>query len=331
MKLSIKEIANMANVSKATVSRVINDKPDVSDKTREKIFKIMKEMDYTPNEHARNLSLGIVKTVALIVPSDNPMYIDIVRRINKKLFENNMDLLFYITNHSQDTEKKQLKELKTKNLAGLIYIKSEESDNSTLELLSDLKIPIVIMSNDDIKTDYDQLYIDEIELSYNAAKCLVEEGHTKIAFLSTPLNLNYEKKRYKGALKAMENKKDCLNNFKCYFANEVTIEQGKKLAEKIFNDGYSVICSLSNILTLGVIKYLNEVGKNINDISIVSFGHLDLLNKVGYNISTVWLSNQKISESAVKLIINRIEKPKSKIKKISLKPYIVLRGSEKKD
>ncbi|MTI69210.1 MAG: LacI family transcriptional regulator [Firmicutes bacterium] len=330
MKVSIAEIAKRANVSKATVSRVLNDKPDVSEKTRKKIFKIIDELNYIPNETARNLSLGIVKTVALIVPSENPVYIDIVRKINNKLFEKDMDLLFYITDHNPELEKKQLRKLKGKNLAGLIYIKSPESDNSVLEFLDKLKFPKIVITEEDIDTKYDQVYFDERLISYQCADILLNEGHKNIAYLSTPLNLNYEKKRYDGIIKALENNKEDLDTHNFYFPKSVIIKEGYEMTKKILDTDITAICSLSNILTFGCIKAFKEMNVKINDnISLISFGELGIVNDIGYNITTVWISNEELSKVVVDLICRRIENPNCEKRKIELKPNINLRGSEK--
>lgn len=330
MKVSIDEIAKKAGVSKATVSRVINDKPDVSDKTREKIFQLMDDLNYIPNEAARNLSLGIVKTVALIVPSENPVYIDLIRRVNNSLFEKDMDLLFYISNHNPELEKKQLKRLKGKNLAGLIYLKSAESDNEILNYLSNFNFPCIIISEEELNTDYDHVYFDEREISYKCAEILIKEGHEKIAYLSTPLNLNYEKKRYDGVVKALEDYEQNLNTHNFYFPEKVTIDEGYRLTKEILESDVTAICSLSNILTFGAIKALNEKGYCDNQISMVSFAELGIVNQIGFDITTVWISNEQLSKDVMNILMRRINnnETKEKIKK-KIKTNIISRNSEK--
>ncbi|MGM0438501.1 MAG: LacI family DNA-binding transcriptional regulator [Bacillota bacterium] len=331
MSISINEIAKKANVSKATVSRVLNDKPDVSDRTREKIFKIIEENNYVPNESARNLSLGIVNTVAMIVPSDNPSYINIIKRVNKRLFEKNMDLLFYVTNHNSELELKQLKKLEEKNLAGLIYIKSLESSNSDVEkYLDELNFPILLINSKiDVDLHFDQICYDEFDISYTCVQKLVDAEHKNISILSTPLNLNYEKTRYNGILKALNDNNISIDKTNVYYPEEITIQEGYRLSKEILKGDNKVICSLSNILTLGLIKAINEMNLKISDYSIISYGELDTLNKVGYNLSTIWLSVDDLVEKIIKTIFYRMKNPNKDSKKVILDKQINLKGSER--
>lgn len=331
MSISIKEIAKKANVSKATVSRVLNDKPDVNDKTRKRIFRIMEENNYVPNESARNLSLGIVNTVAMIVPSDNPSYINIIKRVNNKLFKKNMDLLFYVTNHNPELELKQLKKLKEKNLAGLIYIKSLESSNNDVEkYLDKLNFPILLINSQvNVDSDFDQICYDEFDISYTCIQKLIDADHKNISILSTPLNLNYEKTRYNGILQALNDNNIPIDKSKIYYPEEITLEEGYRLSKDLLNDNNKVICSLSNILTLGLVKAVNEMNLEISDYSIISYGELDTLNNIGYNFSTVWLSTDELVDKIIKMIFYRMKNPEKDSKKVLLNKEIKLRGSER--
>lgn len=331
MKISIKEIAEKAGVSKSTVSRVLNKKDNVREKTRKKVLKIMDELDYVPNERARNLSLGINNNIALIVPSDNPIYLDIIQKLNKKLFDLNMSLLFYITDHNPDIEKELLEKLKSKSLGGLIYIKSPETNLDNISNLDKLNIPTVLVVDKEIDSEYDQINYSEKEISAKCVKLLLSENHQKIAYLCTPLNLQYEKKRYEGIIDTLIKYDIEIDMTDFYFVDNVNIEEAYKLTKNIINkDKYTAIYSSSNILAMGVLKAFKEKNLTLSkDISLVSHGDLNVYNKIGYDITTVSISSQKLSRIAINLLFERMKNPGKDIEKIELNINPDLRGSEK--
>lgn len=331
MNISIKEIANKANVSKATVSRVINNKENVSEKTRNKIIKIMKEFEYVPDEKARNLSLGINNNIALIIPSDNSLYLSIVKKMNKALFKHNLSLLFYITDHNPELEKDLLDRLKRKSLGGLIYIKSPETNLDNIGNLDKLNIPTVVIADEAVDSKFDQINYSEKEISAKCVDILLKEGHKKIAYLCTPLKLKYEKKRYEGIIDTIINTGSKINMEDFYFTDEVTIEEGYRLTKKIIETkDYEAIYSSSNVLTMGILKLFKEknieLGKNI---SLVSHGDLEAYNNIGYKITTVSISSDKLTEVSVDLLLERFKNRKRNFQKIELEIKPQIKGSEK--
>lgn len=331
MNISIKEIAKKAGVSKATVSRVLNKKENVKKETEQKVLKIMNDLGYVPDERARNLSLGINNNIAIIVPSDNPIYINIIQKINKKLFNLNMSLLFYITNHNPEVENELLNKLKSKSLGGLIYIKSPETNFDNTDDLDKLNIPIVLVVDEDINSGYDQINYSEKEISAKCVELLINEKHQKIAYLCTPLNLQYEKKRYEGIIDTLIRFDKEINMTNFYFVNDVTIEDAYQITKNILTDNnYTAIYSSSNILAMGALKAFKEENLKLGkDISLVSHGDLDAYNKIGYNITTVSISSQKITELSVDLLLERIKNNNKKIEKVDLNIAPEINGSEK--
>ena len=331
MKISIKDIAEKANVSKATVSRVINDKDNVSDETREKIKEIIKELGYSPDERARNLSLGLNNNIALIVPSDNPLYINIIKEINTRLFENNMSLLFYITDHNPELEEDLIGKLKNKSIGGVIYVKSPETNFNNMSNLNKLDVPVVIVSDDETNNEYDHIHYSEERISSKCVEILIKENHEEIAYLCTPLKLNYEKKRYQGIINTLQEFGKEIDMTDFYFVNDITIEESCSIAKEIIDkDYYTAIYTSSNILAMGVLKAYKDRNMPVEDnISLVSHGDLSYYNKIGYNITTVSIPVHEVSELAVELLLERIKNPEGQRKNIELNLAPELKGSEK--
>ena len=143
MGITIKDIAKKANVSTTTVSRVINNKPDVSDSTKEKIKKLIKENNYKPNDIARGLVLKKTKTIGLIVPDiSNPFFPEIIKGVEHKTKDAGYSLIICDTDNQIKQEKSSIDLLLSKQVDGIIM--SLSNDNlMDLTPLKESNVPIV--------------------------------------------------------------------------------------------------------------------------------------------------------------------------------------------
>lgn len=197
--ISIKEIAKMANVSVATVSRVINNNGRFSKETKEKVEALIKEYGYTTNIAAKSLRTSKSKTIGLIVPNiDNAWFSQLALAIEKQFFDNNYSV--FICNTSQD-EKKEVayfKSLDSKMVDGIICISGIEEIPS--HFLS-RDIPIVCIDRKP-KDHSEAYYVESNHYSggYQATEELINQGCKNIAILSRNKSLSVNRQRLKGYL-----------------------------------------------------------------------------------------------------------------------------------
>ena len=201
--ISIKEIAKMANVSVATVSRVINNNGRFSKETKEKVEALIKEYGYTTNVAAKSLRTSKSKTIGLIVPNiDNAWFSQLALAIEKHFFDNNYSV--FICNTSQD-EKKEItyfKSLDSKMVDGIICISGIE-EIPTHFLSRD--IPIVCIDRKP-KDHSEAYYVESNHYSggYQATEELINQGCKNIVILSRNKSLSVNRQRLKGYLDALK-------------------------------------------------------------------------------------------------------------------------------
>ena len=149
MTVTINHIAKEAEVSHATVSRVLNNSGYVKDETREKVLKVIKELNYTPSAIARSLSTNKTNTIGVIVPDINNLFFgDIIKGITEIADKNNLNIILCDTDEDKDKELKAINVLKQQRIQGLIitptFYKNSPNDEN-LNALKALGIPIILI------------------------------------------------------------------------------------------------------------------------------------------------------------------------------------------
>lgn len=339
MTVTISDIAKKANVSSATVSRVLNSSGYVKEDTKKRIQAVIKEMNYTPSAIARSLSKSETNTIGVIVPDiTNSYFGEIIKGISEIAEKNNLNIILFNTDNYLEKEIRALNVLKEQRIKGIIMTPGfgeEKFNDDYIKTISNLNIPIVLVSADVKFTNLNGVFVDNIKGSFDATQLLIKEGHTKVGIITGLLSAEPSIDRLIGYKKALEannieiNDKYILNgDFKLDRAYELT----KRLIEEKDHPTALVVCS--NMMTMGVIKALNEKNKNIpTDLSIIGFDKIDFLDMVGLNITYMEDCPIELGRSSMKMlceIIYNSNDEDNNIKRLTIAPKIVIRGSEKK-
>lgn len=201
---NIYDIAKKASVSTATVSRVINNDKNVSDKTREKILKILEEENYVFNANAGSLRKKKTQIIAIIVPDiKNPYFNNLASGIEEKAFDKNYNVIFCSTYEDLNREEKYVKMLIEKRIAGVIIIPATNK-GSHLKIFKEKEIPLVFLDRkiDDIEADC--VVSDDRNAAKDLTNHLVKLGYKKIAIINCPTVLSTGKDRLEGYLDALK-------------------------------------------------------------------------------------------------------------------------------
>lgn len=337
MAITINDIAKAANVSRTTVSRVLNDSGYVKEETREKILKAIKELNYTPSAIARSLSTKKTNTIGVIVPEiNNPFFGEIIKGISQVADEYNLNLILFNTDDSRKKELKALKLLKEQRIQGVIITPTypeDEFNSEYLNTLENLGIPIVLIDGHVECFNFSGVFIDHIKGAYDGTNVLVEEGHRKIAIITGCMNSRPAKDRLTGYKKALVMNNIPVND-EYIFYGDYKHESAYEITKKIIKmeDRPTAIFVMSNMMILGCMKALYEEKVRVpEDIAIVGFDKIDALNIVGMNISFINGPTIEMGRTGMKLLIDSLESKEAnkELKRITLLPEVVLKGSEK--
>ncbi|MCY6959162.1 LacI family DNA-binding transcriptional regulator [Clostridium brassicae] len=328
-KVTMKDIANIAGVSKATVSMVLNNKAiSISDNTKERILKIAKELNYIPNGVARSLSTNKSQTIGIIVPDIiNPFFSEIARAIEDTANKLEYNVIFCNTDSNSKKEEKYIKLLISKLVDGVIFI-TGEGDIHSLDILNKNNIPFVLVDRDiSNKENYCGVYCLNEEGVREGVEYLLQNGKKKIAFVSGNKSLKISFQRIKGY-------KDVMMEHNLYdenliFEGDFTIEGGMKITEEIINYDKNIeaIFYSNDIMALGGMKFLVRKGYNIpNDISIIGFDNIKISNFVEPELTTIAQPIYEMGEKACQVLIEIINGNPSR-KQMYFKPKLIVRGT----
>ncbi len=282
--MNIYDVSKQAGVSIATVSRVINGNPNVSNHTRDKVLKVMEELGYTPNVFARGLGLNTMKTIGIMCSDSSDMYMaNAIFYLERELRTNDYDAILCCTGHSLENKRKYLSLLLSKRVDAIIligskFIEPKDKDNSYIYDAA-LQMPIMLINGHlDGKNIYSTL-CDDYTAMYNTTSALIKNGRKDIIYLHTSNSYSSMKKKegymnacIDGGLRLRDN-----YMYQC----EKNVHSSKKLLTKLHNETLPIdaVVTSTDILAVGAIKFALS-----HHISIP-----DEINIVGYDDSLVAL------------------------------------------
>jgi LacI family transcriptional regulator len=337
MTVTIDDIAKRAGVSSATISRVLNNSSYVKDETKEKVLKVIEEMNYVPSAIARSLSKRETNTIGIIVPDiTNSYFGEIIKGISKIAEEVGLNIILFNTNNDVKSELKALNEVKKHRLKGVIMTPGfgdTNMENIFIDIINSINIPIMLVSADLNYIDLNGVFVDDIKGGFDATDLLIKEGHEKIGIITGIISSSSAANRLKGYKKALkENNIPIINEYikDGQFNLDKAYEITKELLDMEAPPTALIACS--NRMTLGVIKALVERKKKIpKDIALVGFNKIELIDIVGIKLTYIEDSPMELGRTAINLLLQIFESSdKKKINRISIPPKLILNGSEKK-
>ncbi|MCY6371300.1 LacI family DNA-binding transcriptional regulator [Clostridium ganghwense] len=335
MSVTIYDIAQKSGVSRATVSRVLNDSGYVKEETKQKVLKAIKELNYTPSAIARSLSTSKTNTIGVVVPEiSNPFFGEIIKGISQIADEHNLNIILCDTEENINKEIKALKLLRQQRIEGIIITPTaaEHKFNSEyLSTLENLGIPIVLVDGHVEYSNFNGVFVDHIKGAYDGTEALIKEGHRKIAIITGDMKSRPAKDRLIGYKKALSANNIPIED-RYIFYGDYNYESAYGITKEIIKmeDRPTAIFVSSNMMSLGCVKAFYEEKMNIpEDIAIIGFDKLDVLNILGLDISFVNGPTVEMGRVGMNMLIDIIRNKNSReVKRITLLPELVLKGSE---
>ncbi|GAA0743642.1 LacI family DNA-binding transcriptional regulator [Clostridium oceanicum] len=333
VNLTIKDISRIAGVGVSTVSRVLNDHPDVKDETRKKVLEVIKEVNYIPNNSARNLKRNETNTIGVLIKGiHNTFFSKMINSIEEKIAEKNYSMILHYNKGRSSDFKVAVQFIKEKKLKGLICLGGEFDDVDNDELKS-LNIPVVLASTN-IPQHIDKRFFSSVVIenekeSFNAVNYLCELGHKRIGIITTG-----ERDKSVGQLRLEGYKRSLFKNNIEYDINlteigEYTFESGFNAMNRILNKNLEIdaIFVTTDIMAIGAAKAILSRGLKIpEDISIIGFDGLEYSKYFHPAITTISQPAEEIGKKSIKIIFDLIKNKKSH-KHIVLKTELLKRES----
>jgi DNA-binding LacI/PurR family transcriptional regulator len=329
MKVTIYDVAKKAGVSIATVSKVINNTGNISEKTRKKVLAVTKKLDFYPNVMASALMGKKTKTIGLLIPDlANPFFSELARNIEDSANELGYNLIMCSTDYLTEKENKYLALLKQKNVDGFILASGFEDLTKVQELI-EANIPVSIIARDSPMIPINTVAIDDFMGGYQATSYLISLGHENIGIIARDVWSNRERVRgYRQALE--DNGIKAPGNFE--YTKEISIVWGKKITQNYLNSANppTAIFTCNDLLAIGAIHAAREYGISVPEqLSVIGFDDTMLATLIAPTLTTMAQPIQIMGKEIMELMVGMIERNES-IKRITLMPELVERESAAK-
>jgi len=332
---SIKEIAERAGVSIATVSKTINNYPDVNPKTREKILKIAKELNYFPNAVARSLVQKKTNTIGVFFGNnvnsgfDHPFFLDVISAVREVAGNAGYDLLVFTNKNKERATYTTL--CRERSVDGVVLLLTGEGKKRTEQLveLQESGIPCLAI---DIPLESERCTYVESD-NYSGAKTavrhLIELGHRRIALIGGDeiSKTSYDRLRgYQDALMEHQIGVDPGLIRLGYFSKERAKEEAMSLLEQ--KPDISAFFAVSDEMAIAVMQAVQSLGRRIpEDISVVGFDDIKEAEYTAPPLTTIRQDKYGLGSQAASLLLQIIDNPEFPCQPVTLPCQLIARGS----
>ncbi len=320
-KITINDIARQAKVSKATVSRVINNRPYVRDSLRKRVLGIIKRADYQVNLLAKGLSSQVLNTVGVVFPEiDTGFFSELLKSLNEESTRKNIFLLISFAKKKERAE--IIKRLLSSKLVKNLILLAPDIEEKDIEKFKGLYSKIILIGNRMRGENILSVNVKNEEKSYEIVSHLISHGYRKIAMIAGP-DRNFEaKERLKGYKKALQDGKIPFDK-RLVEKGNFTEEGGYSAIKKIFENGNlpeAVFCG-NDAMAIGAMEYLKENKIKVpEEIAVCGFDGIRMGEYFG--LTTVKVPFEKIGRYAISLLFEE-----EKVKDVLLDCEIVVRES----
>lgn len=307
---TIRDVAEMAGVSVASVSRVANDSRAVQPETRRRVERAIRELGYVPNEAARSLKLARSNLLACVIPDvANPFFPELVRGIEDIASAHGYGTLLCNTDDDPQKESEYLDFLAQRRIDGLLLIPSrDEQPPPGLIRLQEQGTPVVVMDRLLEGFDGESIVVDNRLGGALAAEYLVELGHRRIAIINRSLDTSSARLRHEGYQDVLRSAG--LLDESLIMLGSYSFEFGRDAAHKLFSSSTreppTAILAGSDILAIGAVQVVQELGLRVpDDVSIVGFDRIAMSQLINPRLTTIEQPLYEMARLAANLLVEQ--------------------------
>ncbi len=335
MTITMEDVAEKAGVSKATVSRIINNVPNSASKeTIERVNRVIDELGYVSNSLAASLKTLKSRTIGLIVGDiGNPFFGLIIKGIEKTLQGSGYSLILANSDYLYEKEEEFIQVFLERQVDALIIAPCEQKnyvEENNIARMINRGVQVVLIDNFIPGFDVDHVVVDNYRASYNATKYLIELGHRKIAMITGPYERTTATKRRDGFVAALTEQNVDITP-ELVIEGDYSIESGYRGVNKLLQreDIPTAIFVANNFMTVGALRAVNDKGLRVpEDISILGFDDMYWYTITRPSLTAIKqpaLDIGRVAAERILLKLNRKRQPAPQ--RIELKTELIVRES----
>ncbi len=317
-EVTIKDIARICGVGVSTVSRAINNHPDINEATKKQVMETIARYNYVPNNSARNLKRQESRTIAVLIKGiSNPFFQSMIKVFEKEIQRKKYIFFLHQVDARDDEVEIALELIKEKRLKGIIFLGG--SFHHSEEKLRQISVPFVLstttMAEATDKSIYSSVSVDNVKESRKMTEYLLTAGHEKIALLtSDPEDQSIgclREQGYREALKSrgIEADPELICYSKVHSGDSYSMKNGYEMMQALLQSGkeFTAVYAISDSMAIGAAKALLEAGRRIpQDCSLAGFDGLDITYYFHPSITTLQQPVQEMAEETTRILFRMI-------------------------
>lgn len=329
--MDILQVAKRANVSTATVSRVINGLPAVREATAARVRRAIKELNYVPNPNARSLRLGRTRIFGLIVSDiNNPFFPELIDAFESLAAGQGIEVIFTHTNYDPKRLQSCIRRMIERSVDA-IAVMTSEVDEESLQQAGVAGVPIVLMNQRELAGRYPDILVEYSAGFQEAVAHLLSLGHRQIGFIAGPKSLNSTRGRqdaFETALKSHGLRLPA----KWIAVGDMRVEGGRAAMEKILlcKSRPTAVVASNDMMAIGAMQAAHAAHIRIpRDLSIIGFDDLPIAGLMQPPLSTIHLPRREVAARAF-LSLQQMLQGEEAVFGTPVRPHLVVRMSTAK-
>ncbi len=329
--MNLEEIAKLSGVSRSTVSRVINNDPNVSQVTREKVQQVVKRVNYTPNAAARGLAAGCTHVIGLVIPMGvaalftDPYFPILIQGVSSACNARDYSVMLWLA--EPEYERRQIRQIMYSGLVDGVIVTSMLLNDSLVQALLDGNLPFMLIGRHPTATRVNYVDADNVSGAREAVTHLLRLGYTRVATITGPQNMIAGSDRlmgYQAALRDRAVKSDS----SLIAEGDFTEAGGYRAMQQLLPRRPDAVFAASDVMTIGAMRALREAGLRVpEDVAMVGFDDVPQAARVEPPLTTVRQPIHRLGATAVDFLLDSIDHPNSPPRRIVLPTELVVRAS----
>lgn len=331
MSVTIKEIADQLNISTATVSRVLNGKPGVADKTRQLVLELVNDLRFTPNPAAQNLASSKTYAAAFVIRrrllgAENPFYDAVMVGVERELEQHGYHVVAVTIDDDPSREIWLPPGLDSRRLDGMFIVGCELSERTMTTLLS-MGIPTVLVANSILHDTFDAVTSANRVGGFLATEHLIKHGHQHIAFVGGP-------DKWAPVVERMQGYYDAIHAYGLQsivsMQPDLFIESGVAALQDLMTQHPEVtaIFAKNDPVAIGVMRAAQAMGKRIpEDLAVIGYDNIVWAETTTPPLTTIHIHKEKIGQIAARRLLDLLDGQALTPVKIEVSNELVIRES----
>lgn len=316
--ITIKDVAHLCGVGVSTVSRAINNHPDINPETKDMIMQVIKDHNYVPNNSARNLKRSEARAIAVLIKGiSNPFFNKMIKIFEEEIQKKKYSFVLQHVDERQDEVDVAIQLEKEKRLNGIVFLGGFFSHSD--EKLKQLSVPFVLSTvgllDDMSKKNYSSVSVDDVKESFRMTEYLILKGHRRIALLSScEDDESIGRLRQEGYEQALLHygipvDPDLIRPMRSA-ENTYSIEMGYQMTKELLDSGtnFTAVYAIADSMAIGSCRALKDAGKNVpEDYSVAGFDGLELGQYYIPSLTTIRQPVEDMAKATIRILFDIIK------------------------